>query len=749
MAAAAAGVILIGGMIFFYSRKISYNAFIKSDVSSKVVVTRDSNGIPEIKAQNLSDFYFSLGYTHAKDRLGMMEYLRSVANARASRLIGRDGLVLERFATILGFAKKGDETEKTLKKPYSDYIASYVAGINLFRKEGSLSKIDKADWVAADIISMFYLLEWTNSYLNNKELMVQIPADKRDRLIKDYLPEDKTFFYADDQKLSVDVLNKLKKLLASSVGVFNNGYAFCVASKYSQGGSRFSAYSNEDSSTLYPGWYPVQASIDKIKIRGITFAGLPFIFSGNNSKLSFFGYNLKADTQDFIFEKVEKINGVVHYQSAQGWKKFIPLREPAEKVKGVQSNVVVWASDNGPVINDIFSDEEYRLGVTVIRFFLPGEDYISSLFEIPFFEDEAKARESLRNISSYPKVYMFVSDKTSTVVCSGRSPVRHFTGNLFVDGSAPVWTGFTDYSIFSEQSQDNLICGSFVLPDQINQRADLKNYLSWDNEKLKRVKDLTSGNLQITESSIVDILKDNYSVHAEILIPEFVSILKTNPVTSARLARIYFNSWKYNMSSTDIAPLLFHSLLKNFIYETYADDYREGVDSIVASYHHILPFFEKLVLEKKASVFDDKVTENIETRETIFDRALLKAMRSVSRETGPVMDNWQWGKFHYGHFRIPFEESSFLSRRFYHVKNMEYDGGVSTLCSGLPSPDGRPDALVSVAGYYSSSNSKVYQNYGYSTHPMSDFYYGKTSRIDFADFDKTGSKYVSEINPLK
>ena len=69
----------------------------------------------------------------------------------------------------------------------------------------------------------------------------------------------------------------------------------------------------------------------------------------------------------------------------------------------------------------------------------------------------------------------------------------------------------------------------------------------------------------ISEKDAVNILLDKYSSDGERFIPVFLSILKTNLVTSARLTRIYFNQWNFNMDAGNVAPSIFYLSLKNFL----------------------------------------------------------------------------------------------------------------------------------------------------------------------------------------
>ena len=74
--------------VIFNVLKISYNTSEKNEIESSITITRDSKGIPTIETEAVNDFYFALGYLHAKDRINVIEYLRAIATANSSKYAG-------------------------------------------------------------------------------------------------------------------------------------------------------------------------------------------------------------------------------------------------------------------------------------------------------------------------------------------------------------------------------------------------------------------------------------------------------------------------------------------------------------------------------------------------------------------------------------------------------------------------------------------------------------------------------------
>src|SRR5947209_7600875 len=71
-----------------------------------VEVLRDRWGVPHIYAKNADDLFFAQGFTVAQDRLFQIDLWRRLAVGETAELVGKEGLVADRFARLLKY--RGD-----------------------------------------------------------------------------------------------------------------------------------------------------------------------------------------------------------------------------------------------------------------------------------------------------------------------------------------------------------------------------------------------------------------------------------------------------------------------------------------------------------------------------------------------------------------------------------------------------------------------------------------------------------------
>ncbi len=744
-------VLVAGGFILaFLSKSIDYNVSERSDILEKITIERDINGVPGITAHSIDDIYFSIGFVHAQDRLMMLEYYRAISGAGLSAIAGEEAEILDRIIKVSGITRKARELEEKLPEPYKNYLASYAKGVNLFKKN-NISDREKLNrpWDVADVISILLLREWAASYLNNSENLFQFPQSISYSLLNTLFPGNLLYYFNQDEKRHIKVIRKIKTVLEKYIGTYDSGYAFSVPSGRTERRKPLIGYSFDSNLNVYPDLYPVSIKFGEIVIRGITFAGLPFIYAGNNQNISFFGFSINTDINDFLMDKIKIIDGQPHFLTGTGWKKVMPVRVPIPDKEYRQKQDIVWKTDNGYVLSDILKDEVYRDSIVTLPEFYPDESYIMALMKIPFSENINKAIESVKNVHSYPRVYLFSDNTVCSKVYSGKVPGTPVTNRIFHNG-----LGFSSRlnDITSVKiSNRTEAAGSWILnrsPFPVRDRS------LFDRKRIERLEHLLNHTVLFGRESAFALLKDNYSIYAEKLVPRLLSLLDSNPITSARLCRIYFKQWDMKMDAEKVAPLLFNIIMKNFIIETYEDDMGDAADTFIRGsaynhYHFLLDKFTDLLREGKSSVFDNKRTEDIETVEITFGRAFINSLRYLNRKLGPIMENWKWGNIHRGHYSIPLKEESILYNLLYEIKDTPFSGGNSTLSSGAYLINFKPRLNSSLTGFFSGDESEFHMNYSYSVNPLSKFYYGKfqgEKRIKFNKMTKTDTAF---IYPLK
>ncbi|MFC1669264.1 penicillin acylase family protein [Spirochaetota bacterium] len=739
-------LIVIGGLAIFYKvNKVDHNLDIIGEVISDITIERTGEGTPFIKVTDPTDIYFALGYVHMQDRLQLMEYYRAISNGSLRVLIGEKGKSLDKLIKLIGLRSKAEGIEEKLPEKYLKNIEAYVKGINSYRLKKTILRGTARAWIPVDIISILLLREWSNAFLNNKEIIFNLPKKMQKPFMKKIFPKGMLYFYEEENAGKIAILKKFRKLINKYIGPFNRGYAFYVPGKNTKKGEPLSAYSYESQLNIYPSLYPVRIQLNELKINGITYAGLPFIFSGTNQKLSFYGFNLNTDTQDFIIEKIktEAKNESQYYLSRNGWKKFKVEREPVYIKDNKKISEIVWATKNGPVIDGIINNQNDSKALTIKSVF-PKKDYIISLFELPFSDSLKKARKAVKNINSLPRVYLFSSQDNAISVFSGKVPNRRRSNKTFKKGKSFRWISLKNISSYKNRKNKNTVIGSSFLNDV---PGLIKKNSIIDKYRNNRIKFLLDNKKNITLDYIKKGLLDKYSLYAKLLTPVFIKILNNNPLTSARLSRVLFKDWDYIIDSKKIEPTIFYYTLKQFIYETYKDELGNQIGGAMKYYNYLIDNFYELSKNNKADLFDNIYTVNIEDRNSIFDRAFLRSMRILHRKLGPRMGKWHWKIINYGKYSIPLEKYSFFANLLFKVKDKGLNGGFSTVYHG----GGKlfHGIKSSTYGINDGMQSYLRMDFAYSVNPFSEFYFGRKRKSIFYKLDNKKSKYLTRIKPDK
>ncbi len=372
---------------YFVTQRVSYDATVKtSGLNGPVTIQRSSNGTPLIEANSKEDIYLALGYLHAQDRFIVLEYFRAIATGSIASIIDVDGAKLKKIVNIAGIRSQAVKIAAELEAPYSDMIDAYARGINLIRHQWFHSSISQRDWTSRDVIAILLLREWSHAFLQNRELFFPVPEEKNKWALNEIIPGDLLKSYNESEAPSIRLLLEIRRLVDQYIGPFCEGLAFALPAGTSPRELVRSAFSLNSSMNVYPGWYPVKIRFGDINIFGISQAGLPFILGGNSQNISFYGFNLNTDTQDFFVERTRNTDGIVKYLSAGGWREFKSHREPAFGFENTERHDIVWHTDKGPLLSNLFGTEIESEVSLSIKHVLPDKSYIISLFDIPFSE---------------------------------------------------------------------------------------------------------------------------------------------------------------------------------------------------------------------------------------------------------------------------------------------------------------------------------------------------------------------------
>ncbi len=353
---------------------------------------------------------------------------------------------------------------------------------------------------------------------------------------------------------------------------------------------------------------------------------------------------------------------------------------PGSKDKNKDESIlVVRATDVGPVISDLNGKEDDFFCLTV-NSLSPDETYINALFDLPLADSIAKAKNLVWNIHSLPRQYLFTTHEDAACVYSGKIFQRNHR-KLFIDSSA-FTGGIVDLSGYGKKSiANNIIIGNNIFEDAPGIIRERAGYM--DINRYSRFKGLIEREDSLSPKDITASLNDTSSLIAEKFVSVFIPILDKVSIPSAKLSKIYFSNWNYNMDIESVAATLFNTILINMIEETIRDEMGNSTHVLMENYNYIVDKFYDLLLTGDSKLFDDITTKySVENRDNIFERALFKTLKYLNKQRGPEMENWKWGSVHKGHFNMPLGRQSLFNKKTGKFEDIGIAGGSSTIKKG-------------------------------------------------------------------
>ncbi|MFW5771563.1 MAG: penicillin acylase family protein, partial [Spirochaetota bacterium] len=669
-------ILAIIGLMFIWD-SASYEGTIVADVGYPVNIQRDDSGIPHIRAKNLRDAYYALGFVHAQDRILSMEILRLFSRGRYCEYTAEDKIFMDRVLRSLRLSDKAVALIEKLDTQSSDYLDAYAGGINYFKTKKlnelvTTNTIPDDTWTSSDVISIMLFLEWSNSFLSNREILFPVIDEFRSEMSRSLLQNDQLFVYGKEDVDAVTFLRKVRDSLRESLGPFGfgkRGLAFAIPSSLTQDNVPVLAFNYEHPVKLYPAWYPVLLEVEDQRIHGYTYAGMPFFYTGVTGNFSYASFSLTVDTQFFSRERIRKVDDTYQYLKNGRWHDFLSRMDVIRKGKdGDEANATIFqqfSNEQGPVICG-YTDKGMLSEAVILNALYPEAASISALFEIPFAGSAGEAMKAIRGSEMMPSVFLFQDDDGNYTVHTGKVPLSGGSKDVILDASSSYLAGrYRDFYISGFTSLGIVVTGSDYVqsfPYQFRQAG-----VAHSGRQFNRMETLLDTLQHGVPEEIEAILLDNGSSVAQKYVPFYLSRLEKMPVTSARLSRLYFNNWDYRMDKDSVAATIYHNINSQLVKEIFSDEMPEFSEDIQSCFFLVEHGFYRMLEDDRTVFFDDISTlRKIETRDMIFDRAFLHSLRVMNESLGPYMDNWNWGRLHHASMEVPLvgKDSSLYSHLF-------------------------------------------------------------------------------------
>lgn len=568
----------------------------------------DAAGVPHIRAQNLEDGYFLLGYSHARDRLWQMEFARRYAGGTLSEVFGAKTLPMDRFARTLGFRRTAEGIYANLDAPTRVLLQRYSDGINAYLGlapaalplEFSLVRHERpGPWGPVDSLSLHLLYSWTLSANLGMQLQRLALAEHLDlaRINEVFAPypgerPPATRDYASLYRSlhgTPDAGKLLGQLPGSNVeGIGSNNWV--VSASRSATGKPLLANDPHLRLTNPAAFYLASLKIPGLSLTGANFAGAPLFVIGHNQRIAWGYTNTGSHIQDAYLERVDP-QDPRRYLTPDGYRPFETRLERIAVRDGETVSLEVRSTRHGPVISDIY--EPARLPQAqrdrlVIALAWTGLDRHDKTFPSLLAINRAEGWEQFLDAAAdfgVPPQNMVYADVEGNIgyVSAGRVPLRGADDDLHGLAPSPGWESRYDWVGYVPES---------AKPRSLNPR---EGFIATANQRIvppdnafdfghdwvlpyryERIREWLGGPGRRTLEDSLELQNDEFSSVMASLLPKMLEQV-SDPELRASEAFALLQGWNHQAAADLAAPLIAGYWVRAFTREPAATEDRHAV----------------------------------------------------------------------------------------------------------------------------------------------------------------------------
>ncbi|HBO3948162.1 TPA: penicillin acylase family protein [Pseudomonas aeruginosa] len=634
----------------------------------------DAAGVPHIRAQNLEDGYFLLGYSHARDRLWQMEFARRYAGGTLSEVFGAKTLPMDRFARTLGFRRTAEGIYANLDAPTRVLLQRYSDGINAYLErapaalplEFSLMRHERpGPWGPVDSLSLHLLYSWTLSANLGMQLQRLALAEHLDlaRINEVFAPypgerppatRDYASLYR-SLRGTPDAGKLLGQLPGSNVeGIGSNNWV--VSASRSATGKPLLANDPHLRLTNPAAFYLASLKIPGLSLTGANFAGAPLFVIGHNQRIAWGYTNTGSHIQDAYLERVDP-QDPRRYLTPDGYRPFETRLERIAVRDGEPVSLEVRSTRHGPVISDIY--EPARLPQAqrdrlVIALAWTGLDHHDKTFPSLLAINRAEGWEQFLDAAAdfgVPPQNMVYADVEGNIgyVSAGRVPLRGADDDLHGLAPSPGWESRYDWVGYVPES---------AKPRSLNPR---EGFIATANQRIvppdnafdfghdwvlpyryDRIREWLGGPGQRTLEDSLELQNDEFSSVMASLLPKMLEQV-SDPELRASEAFALLQGWNHQAAADLAAPLIAGYWVRAFTRELLQP--RIGTQLLASGWNQRnYDGFLRLILDGQADLrFWCGQEQGCDLK---LNQSLRRALDELRAAHGSAPDGWKWGEAH-------------------------------------------------------------------------------------------------------
>jgi penicillin amidase len=605
-----------------------------------------------------------------------MEIMRRVAAGRLAEILGEKLVKTDKFFRTLGMLEEADMNAAQFFKdpsaPWQKSALAYLAGVNQFVEQGDtplefrILGIPKEKFTPRD----FYLNGALMAFgFASGFQMDPLVTKAYHKLGWDYLKDWVLGWPSGAQKIPVYPSNYsvAVKTLAASINeimaglpvpawIGSNGWV--VSGKNTKSGKVMFA---NDTHMMYgqPSiWYEAHLECPGFSFYGNHAAGIPFALIGHNRFAAWGLTMFENDDVDFYKERLNPQNRnqvwfIDHWED-------LKLRQETIKVKGGKDVIFeVRSSRHGPILNEV-DDMVAQTGSDPVAVWWVFKKFptqpLQAFYVLAHSRSIKEARRAASMIDGVGLNIMYGDREGNIGWWAAAKLIKrpdHVNSKLFLDGAGgkdePL--GYYDFSqnpqsenpptgyVYSANNQPDTLTGKlypgYYVPEDRALRIVqyLDSETNWSIESTKKMNtDCISLVFAAITSEILNTLEDDRILQSTSNHEKAFKILQ---------------NWNGDHQITDVAPTIFSMLLSYIMENTMADELGDD-DYRVLNSSHLMKRTIPVIIKNELSLWWDNIqTEKVkETRQMIFAGSFDQAIKELTKQLGPDVTAWHWGKVH-------------------------------------------------------------------------------------------------------
>jgi len=747
-------ILLIAGYFF---RQMLYDAlpeysgnFSAEKINSDVTIYFDSLAIPYIVTKNEESAAFALGFLHARERLFQMDLIRRAGEGRLSQVFGSKTLSFDQMFLTVGIKQTAEKMLEAAHPETKKMLSAYADGVNYFMKrfpkklpiEFDVLKYQPDEWKPVHSLMIVRLMAWelNMSWWTDiifTQLVQQLGEEKAKLILPDFPENAPTIIPALITKQPqintalIDVSRAYKEFTGFT-GTHIGSNNWVVNKEKSQSGKSIIANDPHLAFTAPGKWYAAVIRAGDFQVEGVTLPGVPAVVIGKNKNISWVLTNVMADDADFYFEKLDAAGE--KYFCDNEWR---PLKIRTEKIKVKDSSDVSFAikeTHRGPIISPIHpfnamypNSIDKQLNISMRWTGNDVSDEFFAFYSVNKAADWNSFKTAVSNFTVPGQNFVY-ADVNGNIgyLCAAKLPVRASNSPTFVfDGttSANDWKGFVP---FDEMPMLFNPPQNYIASANNKTVKTFPYHISnlWEpSSRIERITELLTAKEKHSPEDFQTYQTDFVSPYAKKITKYILNAFDEKKVKDKNLTKALelFKKWDAKFDAFYQAPAIYAVFLSHFLKNTFEDDLGYNLFNEFLFVPNV-PYrvVQKILEENTSTIFDDKKTTKIETRDDMIRKSLIDALTELETTMGADVDQWQWGKLH-----------TLTFKHFFNGENKFVDGIVNIGPFGIGG-DGTTLFNTEYTFNHYGGNVKAFQHKDYENHlgPSMRFIY------DFAHPDE-------------